>query len=96
MLLTAIGDIKDFAHAGKLAAYFGIVPRVRNSNETERSGRITQRGTKLGRTTLVQCALIAMRYSPYLAQFYRKVSRATAAFIFSRPSRATSWTSRSQ
>lgn len=74
VLLTAIGDIKDFAHAGKLAAYFGIVPRVRNSNETERSGRITKRGTKLGRTTLVQCALISMRYSPYLAQFYHKVA----------------------
>jgi transposase len=75
ILLTAIGDINDFAHPGKLAAYFGIVPRVRNSNETEHSGRITKRGTKLGRTTLVQCALIAMRYSPYLARFYHKVAR---------------------
>jgi len=73
ILLSVIGDIQDFAHPGKLAAYFGIVPRVRNSNDTERSGRITKRGTKLGRTTLVQCALIAMRYSPYLAKFYRKI-----------------------
>lgn len=32
-----------------------------------RSGRITKRGSKLGRTALVQCALIAKRYSPYLA-----------------------------
>lgn len=75
VLLTAIGNINDFAHPGKLAAYFGIVPRVRNSNETEHTGRITKRGTKLGRTTLVQCALIAMRYSPYLAKFYHKVAR---------------------
>jgi transposase len=75
VLLSVIGDIDDFAHPGKLAAYFGIVPRVRNSNETEHSGRITKRGTKLGRTTLVQCALIAMRYSPYLAKFYHKVAR---------------------
>jgi transposase len=75
VLLTAIGSIDDFAHPGKLAAYFGIVPRVRNSNETEHTGRITKRGTKLGRTTLVQCALIAMRYSPYLAKFYHKVAR---------------------
>jgi transposase len=74
VLLSAIGSIDDFAHPGKLAAYFGIVPRVRNSNETEHSGRITKRGTKLGRTTLVQCALIAMRYSPYLAKFYHKVA----------------------
>lgn len=74
ILLSVIGDIEDFAHPGKLAAYFGIVPRVRNSNEVERSGRITKRGTKLGRTTLVQCALIAVRYSPYLARFYHKVA----------------------
>jgi len=79
VLLTAIGNINDFAHPGKLAAYFGIVPRVRNSNETEHSGRITKRGTKLGRTTLVQCALIAMRYSPYLAKFYHKVARRRSA-----------------
>lgn len=56
VLLSVIGSIDDFAHPGKLAAYFGIVPRVRNSNEIEHSGRITKRGTKLGRTTLVQCA----------------------------------------
>ena len=73
ILLSVIGDVNDFASEGKLAAYFGIVPRVSNSNETERSGRITKRGTKLGRTTLVQCALIAKRYSPYLARFYERI-----------------------
>jgi transposase len=45
------GTIGDFADEGNLAAYFGIVPRVRNSKETERSGRITKRGGKVGRTT---------------------------------------------
>jgi transposase len=82
-LLAAIGDINDFASEGKLAAYFGIVPRVANSNETERSGRITKRGNKLGRTALVQCALIAMRYSPYLANYYARIkaSRGTGKAI---------------
>jgi transposase len=51
--IKGIGDIHDFADEGKLAAYFGIVPRVANSNETKRSGRITKRGNKPGRTTLV-------------------------------------------
>jgi transposase len=46
---------------------------VHNSNETERSGRITKRGSKLGRTALVQCALIAKRYSPYLANYYERI-----------------------
>jgi transposase len=72
ILLSIIGDIRDFADEGKLAAYFGIVPRVSNSNESQHSGRITKRGTKLGRTTLVQCALIAQRYSPYRKNYYEK------------------------
>ncbi|HEY1759494.1 MAG TPA: IS110 family transposase, partial [Bryobacteraceae bacterium] len=59
------------------AAYFGIVPRVSNSNETQHSGRITKRGTKLGRTTLIQCALIAQRFSPYLKTYYEKMKSRT-------------------
>jgi transposase len=73
ILLSVIGDIHDFADEGKLAAYFGIVPRVSKSNETEHTGRITKRGSKLGRTALVQCALIAQRYSPYLKHYYEKI-----------------------
>jgi transposase len=73
ILLSVIGDIHDFPDEGRLAAYFGIVPRVQNSNETEHSGRITKRGSKLGRTALVQCALIAQRYSPYLKRFYERI-----------------------
>ena len=73
ILLSIIGDVNDFAEEGKLAAYFGIVPRISHSNETEHSGRITKRGTKLGRTTLIQCALIAQRYSPYLKTYYEKM-----------------------
>lgn len=73
VLLTVIGDIGDFADENKLAAYFGIVPRVSDSNETERHGRITKRGSKLGRTTLVQCTLAAKRYNPYLRRHYEKI-----------------------
>lgn len=66
-----------------MAAYFGIVPRVHNSNERERSGRITKKGNKLGRTTLVQCALIAQRYSPYVKHYYERIkaSRGTGKAI---------------
>lgn len=73
VMLTHIGDIEDFKNAGKLAAYFGIVPKVSNSNETNNSGRITKRGNKLARTTLVQCTLIAKRYSPYFHSFYESI-----------------------
>jgi transposase len=73
ILLSVIGDVRDFPDEGRLASYFGIVPRIHHSNETERSGRITKRGSKLGRTAVVQCALIAKRYSPYLAHYYEGI-----------------------
>ncbi len=73
IFLSGIGDVEDFASSDKLAAYFGLVPRVSQSNETTNMGRITKRGNKLVRTTLVQCSLIAIRYSGYLNSFYRRI-----------------------
>jgi transposase len=75
ILLSIIGDVSDFDSSKKLASYFGVVPGVSNSNETMRSGRITKKGTKLGRTTLVQCGLIAKRYSPYLQAYHERVKQ---------------------
>ena len=43
------------------------------SNDTDNRGRITKRGDKLVRTTLVQCTLIAKRYSGYLNSFYQRI-----------------------
>ena len=73
--MSTIGKIEDFAEPAKLAAYFGLVPRVQNSNETERSGHITKQGNKLARTALVQCSLIAKRFSAYLQKFYQRIQR---------------------
>lgn len=75
VLLSVIGDVNDFADENKLAAYFGIVPRVSDSNETVHHGRITKNGSKIGRTTLVQCTLVAKRYSPYLNRYYERIKR---------------------
>jgi transposase len=73
VFLATIGDVGDFEDEGKLGAYFGIVPRVSQSNESDRRGRITKRGNKLARTTLVQCTLVAIRHSPYLRAFYERI-----------------------
>jgi transposase len=73
ILLSTIGNINDFDGDHKLAAYIGIVPRVYISNETTHYGRITKMGNKIARTALVQCALIAIRYNPYLRAFYLKL-----------------------
>jgi len=73
ILLSVIGDINRFKDAKRLAAYFGIVPIVRQSNEKEWHGHITKHGNKLGRTTLVQCTWVAIKYSKYLRAFYEKL-----------------------
>lgn len=73
IMLNAIGNVKDFESEDKLSAYFGIVPRVSNSNETIRQGRITKMGNKIARTALVQSTLIAIRYNPYLRSFYDRL-----------------------
>jgi len=52
ILLSVIGDVNDFPDEGRLASYFGIVPRVSNSNQTEHSGRIHKRGSKLSRVMI--------------------------------------------
>ena len=73
ILLSSIGRVQDFADAGKLAAYFGLVPRVEQSNQSQHRGRITRQGNKLARTTLVQCVLVAKRYNPFLQSFYTRI-----------------------
>jgi len=73
ILLSVIGNIQDFASPDKLASYFGIVPHVSNSNETVNHGRITKRGSKTGRTTLVQCSLSAIKKNEYLKKYYEQV-----------------------
>ena len=73
VMLSAIGNIHDFSNSGKLASYFGITPRVQNSGDTVYHGRITKKGNKLARTTLVQCSLIAKRYNPYLENFFQRI-----------------------
>lgn len=73
IFLNTIGDINDFKSEKSLAGYFGIVPRVYISNKTVQYGRITKAGNKIARTALVQSTLVAIKYSPYLRDFYIKL-----------------------
>lgn len=73
MLVIAIGNINNFDSNKKLAAYFGLVPTVRNSNETIKHGGITKKGDAKIRANLVQCAIVAIKYNPILGEFYKKL-----------------------
>lgn len=73
VMLAHIDEIGAFKDPGKLAAYFGITPKVSQSNDVSNHGRITKRGNRLARKALVQCTLIAKRFSPYLHVFYERI-----------------------
>ena len=75
IILNGIGDIKDFDDSKKLCAYAGIVPRVSNSSDTVHHGRITKRGNKILRTTIVQVTLISIKYNSYLKSFYFRLKQ---------------------
>lgn len=70
IILNTIGNIDDFENEKKLESYFGIVPRVRDTGESEHHGHITKMGNKIARTALVQSTLIAIKKSPYLREYY--------------------------
>ena len=48
ILLSVIGDGNDFPDEGRLASYFGIVPRVSNSNEPRDRGTFTNAAPSWG------------------------------------------------
>jgi transposase len=73
ILLSVIGDIRDFEHAGRLASYFGIVPKVSQSNNKDKIRRITKKGSKIGRRTLIRCSMVARQHNDYLKDFHQRI-----------------------
>jgi transposase len=56
-----IGEIQRFSNAKKLASYFGLAPRVRQSADQERHGHITKEGNRMVRMLVIQAALVHTR-----------------------------------
>jgi transposase len=71
-LLAAIDDVRRFPTPQKLAAYFGLVPRVRQSAGHCYHGGITKAGTSSGRHLAIEAAqVLARSSSPLAATYYR-------------------------
>ena len=74
ILVSCIADIERFKAEKQLASYVGLVPRVRDSGEVIHHGRITRKGNKIARTTLVQDALAMLKQkNGPLKGFYNSV-----------------------
>lgn len=71
-LLAAIGDIERFATPAKLTAYFGLVPKVRQSAGRCHHGGITKAGPSTARALAIEAAqMLARSPSPLTATYWR-------------------------
>jgi transposase len=74
-LLAAIGDVRRFPTPGKLAAYFGLVPKVSQSAGRTYHGRITKAGPSTARSLTIEAAQVLARSASPLAASYHRVRR---------------------
>ncbi|MBI5122859.1 IS110 family transposase [Candidatus Roizmanbacteria bacterium] len=75
MIKSEIGDIERFPSAKKLCAYAGLIPSTYASADKIRTGRITKRGSKWLRKTLVDSITSGSRKTHKLSTFYRKLKK---------------------
>jgi transposase len=73
LLLNEIGDIKRFPTPGKLCAYGGIVPIVRQSADHRWQGHITKEGNRYIRWALTESACLAPSKDYVLGSFHRRL-----------------------
>jgi transposase len=60
-IATAVGDISRFSCASRLVGYSGLVPRIHQSGESSRTGRLSKAGSPLLRWAAVEAAQHAWR-----------------------------------
>lgn len=79
-IVAEVGDFSAFSKPGKLAAYFGIDPSVKQSGQFEGTeNKMSKRGSRLLRRVIFTTALANVRkkrngkeHNPVLYEYYRK------------------------
>jgi transposase len=64
-IAAEIGDIDRFASPRKLCGYTGLCPRVYQSGDSDRRGRLTKRGPRYLRWALIEAATNAAKHPLY-------------------------------
>ncbi len=73
-VMASIGDISRFDRPEKLASYFGLTPRVRQSGDRAAfHGRISKQGNATARTMLIEAAWAAASVPGPLRAFFLRV-----------------------
>ena len=74
-IMATIGDVTRFPDKKKLAAYFGVVPSVKQSGDTSRNGRITKQGCAEARWLLIEAAEALRKAPGPMRALYRRVAQ---------------------
>ena len=70
-LMAEIGDISRFKNIKQFASYIGLIPRIKQSGETEIIGNITYRNNSYLRPLLIEAAWQSVRADPAMLQYYQ-------------------------
>jgi transposase len=74
-IAAEIGDIDRFASARKLCGYTGLCPRVYQSGDSDRRGRLTKRGPRYLRWALIEAATNAAKHPLYRDRYQQTKQR---------------------
>ena len=73
IIVAKIGNIDRFEDAGKLVAFAGIDPVIKESGKVRSERSISKRGDSTLRTAIYQSALVATRFNPVISDYYHRL-----------------------
>ncbi|MCA2521127.1 IS110 family transposase [Microcystis sp. M63BS1] len=79
ILANELGDMSQFPSERDLFSYTGLTPSEYSSGEHTRKGHISRQGKPILRSTLVQCAWVAIRYDKGLKEIFERISKRAGA-----------------
>jgi transposase len=73
VIATHLDEPRRFKNARHVSSYAGLVPRRWQSGQTDHSGRVTKRGSRLLRSALVECAWVMLRYNEWARTLFVRI-----------------------
>ena len=74
-IVAILDDPHRFHNGRQVGSYAGLVPRQRQSGNSDRNGRITKAGNSLLRTLLVEVGWVGIRWNPWMRAIFSRVHR---------------------
>lgn len=72
VILSEYGDIKNFSSPNKMLAFAGLEPSIIQSGTLENNGKMVKHGSGHLRYSIMNTAIIILRYSPTFYDYYLK------------------------